>query len=57
MGVLLFHDVFQRIEGKAANGRDYSNDYVWAFTCANGRIARMDEFTDSLRFWRIARES
>ena len=42
--------VLQSVTGKAANGRDYSNEYVWIFTCANGKIVRMDEHNDSLRF-------
>ncbi len=38
---------------KAANGRDYSNEYVWVFVCADGKIVRMEEHTDSLRFQQI----
>ena len=45
--------VLQSVTGKAANGRDYSNEYVWIFTCANGKIVRMDEHNDSLRFNQI----
>lgn len=45
--------VLQSLAGKALNGRDYSNGYVWVFTCANGKIVRMDEHTDTLRFQRI----
>ncbi|MBW2698431.1 MAG: nuclear transport factor 2 family protein [Deltaproteobacteria bacterium] len=45
--------VLQHLSGKAVNGRDYSNEYVWVFTCAGGRIVRMDEHTDSLRFHQI----
>jgi ketosteroid isomerase-like protein len=30
------------------HGRDYANEYVWVFTCAGGRIVRMDEHNDSL---------
>jgi len=37
-------------------GREYSNDYVWVFTCAGGQIVRMDEHTDTLRFHRIVIE-
>jgi ketosteroid isomerase-like protein len=37
-------------------GREYSNDYVWVFTCADGQIVRMDEHTDTLRFHRIVME-
>jgi len=45
--------VLQSIAGKARNGRDYSNEYVWVFHCADGRIVRMDEHNDSLRFHQI----
>ena len=48
--------ILQHLSGKAVNGRDYSNEYVWVFTCAGGRIVRMDEHTDSLRFHRIVME-
>ena len=48
--------VLQHLTGKTANGRDYSNEYVWVFTCADGRIVRMDEHNDSLRFHRIVIE-
>ena len=48
--------VLQSVTGKAANGRDYSNEYVWIFTCANGKIVRMDEHNDSLRFHQIVME-
>ena len=49
--------VLQSITGKAANGRDYSNEYIWVFTCADGKIVRMDEHNDSLRFHRIVMEA
>ena len=45
--------VLQHLSGKAVNGRDYSNEYVWVFTCADGRIVRMEEHNDSLHFHRI----
>ena len=48
--------VLQHLSGKALNGRDYSNEYVWVFTCAKGRIVRMDEHNDSLRFHQIVME-
>lgn len=37
----------------ANNGRDYTNEYVWVFTCAGGRIVRMEEHSDTLHFQRI----
>ena len=36
-----------------ANGRAYSNEYVWVYLCAGGQIVRIEEHTDSLRFNRI----
>jgi ketosteroid isomerase-like protein len=44
--------VLQHLSGKTANGHDYSNEYVWVFSCAEGRIVRMDEHNDSLLFHR-----
>jgi ketosteroid isomerase-like protein len=38
------------------DGRAYSNDYIWTFTVADGKIVRMDELTDTLRFHRIVME-
>ena len=46
--------VLQSLTGKALNGRDYSNEYVWVFHCADGKIVRIDEHNDSLRFHQIA---
>ena len=45
--------VLSNMQCKAANGRDYDNQYVWVYVCENGRIARMEEHVDSLRFQRI----
>lgn len=46
--------VLQTVSCKAANGRDYSNEYLLVFTCASGRIVRIEEHMDTLRFQRIA---
>ncbi len=35
------------------NGRDYSNEYVWVFKCADGRIVRMEEHLDTACFQQI----
>ena len=48
--------VLQSLSGKAANGRTYANEYVWVFTCADGKIVRMDEHNDSHRFHQIVIE-
>ncbi len=45
--------VRQRMSCTAANGRPYQNEYVWLFTCKDGRITRMEEHTDSLYFQRV----
>ena len=45
--------VLSSMQCKAANGRDYDNRYVWVFVCEDGRIARMEEHVDTLRFQRI----
>ena len=45
--------VLSGMKCKAANGRDYDNEYVWVFVCRDGRIARMEEHVDTLRFQRI----
>ena len=42
-----------RMQCKAVNGRDYSNEYVWVYTCAGGQIVRMQEYADTLRFQQI----
>ena len=43
----------QRIEATAANGRPYDNEYVWTYECRDGRIVRIEEHVDSLRFQEI----
>jgi ketosteroid isomerase-like protein len=40
--------VLQRLEGDLLAGGGYRNEYVWIYTCRDGRIARLDEFTDTL---------
>jgi len=49
--------VLQHLSGKAVNGRDYANEYVFVFTCAQGRIVRIDEHNDSLHFHRIVMQA
>ena len=41
------------MEAKAASGRDYSNEYVWVYQCADGKIVDIEEHTDSRRFTEI----
>lgn len=45
--------VRQHSEAKAANGRDYSNEYVWVYRCRDGKIVEIEEHTDSQRFSEI----
>lgn len=45
--------MIQSMACKTAKGRDYSNVYCWVYTCADGKVARMQEFTDSKRFAEI----
>jgi ketosteroid isomerase-like protein len=42
-----------RMQCRAVNGRDYTNEYVWVYTCAGGQIVRMQEYADTLRFQQI----
>ena len=35
---------------KAANGRDYSNEYIWVYVVRDGRIALIEEHVDTKRF-------
>ncbi len=44
--------VLYRFRCTAVNGRDYANEYVWIFTCAGGRIVRMEEHSDTPTFQR-----
>lgn len=42
--------LIQSMRCKTAKGRDYSNRYCWVYTCADGKVSRIQEFTDSKRF-------
>lgn len=44
-----------RTEARAANGRDYANEYVWIYFCRNGKITEIEEHTDSQRFYEIVK--
>ena len=45
--------VLQHMSCVATNGRDYSNEYVWVFKCADGRIVRMEEHLDTACFQQV----
>jgi ketosteroid isomerase-like protein len=41
--------VQQRLTGTSKQtGADYDNQYCWVYTCRDGRIARMEEYADTL---------
>ena len=40
----------QAATAKAANGKDYQNEYVWVYIVRDGRIAEIEEHVDSKRF-------
>jgi ketosteroid isomerase-like protein len=42
--------IIQSMRCKTLKGRDYSNLYCWVYTCADGKLVRMQEFADSQRF-------
>ncbi len=43
----------QHATAKAANGKDYENEYVWVYFCRAGKIVEIEEHTDSQRFKEI----
>ena len=45
--------VRQSASAKAANGKDYENEYVWVYICSDGKITEIEEHTDSQRFTEI----
>jgi len=41
--------VQQRIQATAkATGKAYDNEYCWVYICENGKIARMEEYADTM---------
>ncbi len=43
----------QRMQAKTVGGEDYINEYAWVYHCADGKIARLDEYADSLHAARL----
>lgn len=43
----------QRATAKAANGRDYDNEYLWVYFVRDGQIVEIEEHVDSQRFSEI----
>ena len=40
--------VQQRLSATAKNGNAYQNEYCWVYECRDGKIARMEEYADTL---------
>ena len=40
--------VQQRLTATAKNGNAYENEYVWVYECRDGKIAKMEEYADTL---------
>jgi hypothetical protein len=45
--------IIQSVRAKTAKGADYSNLYCWVYTCKDGKVTRMQEFTDTQHFAEI----
>lgn len=39
----------QRLTATTVKGVAYENDYCWVYTCANGKIVKLDEYVDSFK--------
>ena len=44
---------FQRMTATTSKGTEYDNEYAWRYTCADGKISRLDEYADTLRAAKI----
>ena len=36
------------VTAEMLEGGTYENEYAWRFTCADGKVTRLDEFADTL---------
>jgi hypothetical protein len=45
--------VRHRLTAMTLAGVPYDNEYCWVFTCRDGRIARLEEYTDTLTLARV----
>jgi uncharacterized protein len=45
--------VQQRLTATVKNGSPYDNQYCWVYTCADGKITRMEEYADTLLASRV----
>ena len=39
---------FFSLTAEKAAGGTYNNEYVWGYTCADGKVIRLDEYADTL---------
>jgi uncharacterized protein len=40
--------VQQQVSATTLQGREYVNEYCWVYTCRDGKIARLEEYADTL---------
>lgn len=45
--------VQQRLSARTRTGVDYVNEYCWVYTCRGGKIARLEEYADTLYAGRV----
>src|SRR4051812_17860562 len=45
--------VQQRLTATTLKGTQYDNEYCWVYTCRDGKIARLEEYADTLNAARI----
>jgi uncharacterized protein (TIGR02246 family) len=45
--------VLQRLSATTLQGREYVNEYCWIYTCRDGKIARLEEYADTLHAARV----
>jgi ketosteroid isomerase-like protein len=43
---------FQRMTADLVKGGTYENEYAWRYTCAEGKVSRLDEYADTLHAFR-----
>lgn len=39
---------FQHMTAELVKGGTYANEYAWRYTCADGKVTRLDEYADTL---------
>ena len=43
---------FHHMTSELVKGGTYSNEYVWRYTCADGKVTRLDEHVDTLHAYK-----